>query len=192
MGADGGRDELRRRIAHVLEQVNPIVAKHRRRETASLRSARPRARFETICSGSAILTYVKRDSSLDFEPMEDWETWTEPPRSFEPFLPLACYMAVRSDWQTALVDVFRAMGLQPYPGGFRRALGLRGRSRRARIPRGSAVVSSSEEHDCRLADASRRSRRRTHRASVNQEVSQLIARAFVTWNWPPGRLFRTS
>ncbi len=65
-----------------------------------------------------VLDMVKTDPSLDFEHMKDWDTWTEPPLSFDPFIPLACYMALRSSWQVALVDVFRAMGLQPYPGDF--------------------------------------------------------------------------
>jgi len=65
-----------------------------------------------------VLKMVMADPSLDFEHMKDWETWTEPPLSFDPFIPLACYMAHRSSWQVALVDCFRAMGLQPYPGDF--------------------------------------------------------------------------
>lgn len=81
MGAEGGRDGLRRRIGHVLDRV-------------------------------------KSDPSLDLEHMKDWDTWTKPPLSFEPFIPLACYMAYRSDWQVAMVEAFRAMGLQPYPGDF--------------------------------------------------------------------------
>ncbi len=65
-----------------------------------------------------VLNMVKADLSLDFEHMKDWETWTKPPLSIDPFIPLACYMAHRSSWQVALVDAFRAMGLQPYPGNF--------------------------------------------------------------------------
>ncbi len=61
---------------------------------------------------------VKTDPSLDFEHMKNWDTWTKPPLSFDPFIPLACYMAHRSNWQVALVDAFRAMGLQPHPGDF--------------------------------------------------------------------------
>jgi hypothetical protein len=63
-----------------------------------------------------VLDMVKTDPLLDFEHMKDWDTWTKPPLSFDPFIPLACYMAHRSSWQVALVDTFRAMGLQPYPG----------------------------------------------------------------------------
>ncbi len=65
-----------------------------------------------------VLDLVKTDASLDFEHMKDWDTWTKPPLSFDPFIPLACYMAHCSSWQVALVDAFRAMGLQPYPGDF--------------------------------------------------------------------------
>ena len=65
-----------------------------------------------------VLDMVKTDPSLDFEHMKDWDTWTKPPLSFDPFIPLACYMAHRSSWQVALVDAFRAMGLQPHPGDF--------------------------------------------------------------------------
>ena len=61
---------------------------------------------------------VKKNHSLDFEHMKDWDTWTTPPLSFDPFIPLACYMAIRTSWQVAMVDSFRAMGLQPYPGDF--------------------------------------------------------------------------
>lgn len=65
-----------------------------------------------------VLDMVKTDPSLDFEHMKDWDTWAKPPLSFDPFIPLACYMAHRSSWQVALVDAFRAMGLQPHPGDF--------------------------------------------------------------------------
>jgi len=65
-----------------------------------------------------VLDMVKSNPSLDFEHMKDWDTWTTPPLSFDPFIPLACYMAIRSSWQVALVDSFRGMGLQPYPGDF--------------------------------------------------------------------------
>jgi len=65
-----------------------------------------------------VLDMVKTDPSLDFEHMKDWNTWAEPPLSIGPFIPLACYMAHRSSWQVALVDAFRAMGLQPHPGDF--------------------------------------------------------------------------
>ena len=65
-----------------------------------------------------VLDMVKTDPSLDFEHMKDWDTWQTPPLSFAPFIPLACYMAHRSSWQLALVDAFRATGLQPHPGDF--------------------------------------------------------------------------
>ncbi len=65
-----------------------------------------------------VLEMVKSDRTLDFDHLKDWDTWTKPPLSFDPFIPLVCYMAHRSDWQVAMVDSFRAMGLQPYPGDF--------------------------------------------------------------------------
>ena len=41
-----------------------------------------------------VLDMVKSNPSLDFEHMKDWDTWTPPPLSFDPFIPLACYMAM--------------------------------------------------------------------------------------------------
>ena len=61
---------------------------------------------------------VKADPSLDFEHMKHYDTWTKSPLSFRPRHPLTCYLAYRTSWQMALVDVYRALGLQPHPGDF--------------------------------------------------------------------------
>ncbi len=64
------------------------------------------------------LDMVKADPSLDFEHMKHYDTWTKPPLSFRPRHALTCYMAYRSNWQVAMVDAFRALGMQPHPGDF--------------------------------------------------------------------------
>ena len=65
-----------------------------------------------------VLQSVKGDESLNFNHMKSWETWGTTSLSIDPFIPLVAYMAYRSSWQIAMVDCFRAMGLQQHPGDF--------------------------------------------------------------------------
>ena len=64
-----------------------------------------------------LLQEIKADESLDFECFKSWETPCPDNIFYSPVL-IVAYMAYKSSWQIAMVDCFRAMGLQQHPGDF--------------------------------------------------------------------------